>query len=225
MAATIIGHTEEITSAKTVLSGSLAEGVAGGAVVVLTLLGLSGIMPALMLALATIVMAAAFLLQGEAVSLRFSKLLAETSKNRLEEAEFGMGLTSEVVGGIAGLVLGILALLGLYPMYLVPVAIIVYGGALMFSSGMTVRLNALELEGIEETPRFKRITHEAVKTAAGVEFLLGLSAVVLGIIALAGTNAAILSLVALLVVGVSGFFTGAAVTTRMFNVFQRHSTV
>jgi hypothetical protein len=73
------------------------------AVIVLTLLGLSGIMPALMLALATIVMAAAFLLEGEVISMRFSKLLAETSSDRLDEAEFGLGLTSEVVGGIAGL--------------------------------------------------------------------------------------------------------------------------
>jgi hypothetical protein len=216
MAATTIGHTEDIGSAKAVLSGSLAEGVSSGAVVVLTLLGLSGIMPALMLALATIVMAAAFLLEGEAISMRFSKLLAETSKDRLDEAELGVGLTSEVVGGIAGLVLGILSLLKLYPMYLVPVAVIVYGGILMFSSGMTVRLNALEFEGIEENSRFKRITHEAMRAAAGVEFLLGLSAVVLGIIALTGTYTAVLSLVALLVVGVTGFFTGAAVSTRMY---------
>ncbi|HAM50953.1 MAG TPA: hypothetical protein DCP92_09795 [Nitrospiraceae bacterium] len=95
----------------------------------------------------------------------------------------------------------------------------------MFSSGITVPLNALELEGIEENAKFKRITHEAMKAAAGVEFLLGLSAVVLGIVALTGTYTAVLSLVALLVVGGTGFFTGAAVSTRKFSVFQRHSTV
>ncbi len=218
-----IGHAEELRSAKFVLGGSLSEGIAGGAAVVLTLLGLSGIMPVVMLPVANIVMGAAFLLEGGAVSARFSKLLAETSYDRLDSAELGVGMTSEFVGGIAGLVLGILSLLKLYPMYLVPVAVIVYGGTLMFSSGVTVRLNALELEGEQEGTKFKRIAHEAMNAAAGVEFLLGLSTVVLGIIALTGIYTAVLSLVALLLVGVTGFLTGAAVSSRMFSLFQKHS--
>ncbi len=223
MPVTTIGHAEELKSAKFVLGGSLSEGIAGGAVVVLTLLGLSGIMPATMLPIAVIVMGAAFLLEGGAVSTRFSKLISETGKDRLDSAELGVGMTSEFVGGIAGLVLGILSLLKLYPMYLVPVAVIVYGGTLMFSSGMTVRLNAFELEGAEQNTRFVRIAHEAMNAAAGVEFLLGLSVVVLGIIALTGIYTAVLSLVALLVAGVTEFITGAAVTSRMLSIFQRHS--
>ncbi len=223
MPVTTIGHAEELKSAKFVLGGSLSEGIAGGAVVVLTLLGLSGIMPATMLPIAVIVMGAAFLLEGGAVSTRFSKLISETGKDRLDSAELGVGMTSEFVGGIAGLVLGILSLLKLYPMYLVPVAVIVYGGTLMFSSGMTVRLNAFELEGAEQNTRFVRIAHEAMNAAAGVEFLLGLSVVVLGIIALTGIYTAVLSLVAMLVAGVTEFITGAAVTSRMLSIFQRHS--
>ncbi len=223
MPVTTIGHAEELKSAKLVLGGSLSEGIAGGAVVVLTLLGLSGIMPAMMLPIAVIVMGAAFLLEGGAVSTRFTKLIAETSKDRLDSAELGVGMTSEFVGGIAGLVLGILSLLKLYPMYLVPVAVIVYGGTLMFSSGVTVRLNAFELEGADQNSRFVRIAHEAMNAAAGVEFLLGLSTVVLGIIALTGIYTVVLSLVALLVAGVTEFITGAAVTSRMLSIFQRHS--
>ena len=207
-------------SAKTVLGGSLAEGIVGGATIVLALIGLSNMYPSYMIPVATIAMGAAFLLEGGAISVRFSKLLSETSKDRLDEAEFGMGLTSEFVGGIAGVVLGILALVGLYPMVLVPVAVLVFGATLMFSSGATVRLDALELEGLEAS-RFKRISHEAVRAAAGVEFLLGLSAVILGIIALVGTVPATLSLVALLITGVSTFVTGAAISTRMLSLFRK----
>jgi hypothetical protein len=215
------GEMQEVQkSAKTVLGGSLAEGIVGGATIVLALIGLSNMYPSYMIPIATIAMGAAFLLEGGAISVRFSKLLSETSKDRLDEAEFGMGLTSEFVGGIAGVVLGILALVGLYPMVLVPVAVLVFGATLMFSSGATVRLDALELEGLEGS-RFKRISHEAVKASAGVEFLLGLSAVILGIIALVGTVPATLSLVALLIVGVSTFVTGAAVSTRMLSLFRK----
>ncbi len=216
-----VGFAEGQKTARFVLGGSLAEGIVGGATIVLALIGLSGIMPEWMLPIATIAMGAAFVIEGGAISVRFSRLLAETSKDRLDEAELGVGVTSEFLGGAAGIVLGILSLLKLYPMILVPVSVLVYGSVLMLSSGMTVRLNALELEGSTGATRFNRIAHEAMSAAAGVDFLLGLAAVILGIIALTGTFAGTLSLVALLIVGVSGFVTGAAVTARMMSLFRR----
>ncbi len=215
-----VGLTEERKSAKLVLGGSLAEGIVGGATIVLALIGLSGILPEWMLPIATIAMGAAFLIEGGAISVRFSKLLSETSKDRLDEAELGLGMTSEFLGGAAGIILGILALLRIYPMTLVPVAVLLFGSVLMLSSGMTVRLNALEIEGSAESPRFKKIAHEALSAAAGVDFLIGLSAVILGIIALTGTFWSTLSLVALLIIGISGFVTGAAVTARMVSLFR-----
>ncbi len=215
-----VGLAEERRSAKLVLGGSLAEGIVGGATIVLALIGLSGILPEWMLPIATIAMGAAFVIEGGAISVRFSKLLSETSRDRLDEAELGVGLTSEFLGGAAGIILGILALLRLYPMILVPVAVLAFGSVLMLSSGMTVRLNALEIEGSAESTRYKKIAHEALSAAAGVEFLLGLAAVILGIIALTGTFAGTLSLVALLIIGVSGFVTGAAVTARMLSLFR-----
>jgi hypothetical protein len=210
-------------SEKTVFGGSLAEGIASGGVVVLTLVALSGIAPAMLLSVAVIVMGAAFLLEGGAISMRFSKLLAETSTSRFDEAELGVGVTSEFLGGVTGIVLGILSLLRIAPMILVPAAVIVYASTLMMSSGMTMRLNALELEGSGETTRFRKIAHEAMTAAAGVEFLLGLAAAVLGIIAVVGVYGTVLSLVALLAIGISGFVTGTAVTTRMVSLMRRHA--
>jgi hypothetical protein len=213
--------TEERKSAKTVLGGSLAEGIVAGGVIVLTLLGLSSIMPNIVLAIAVIAMGAAFMIEGGAISVRFSQLLMETSKNRFEKAELGAGVTAEFLGGITGVVLGILSLLGLYPLVLVPVAVIVFGCTLLFGSGVTARLNVIELEGTDESATFKKIAHEAVSAAAGVEFLLGLGAGILGIIALVGTYGITLSLVAMLVIGITGFVNGAAITGRMASIFRR----
>ncbi len=210
-------------SEKTVLGGSLAEGIASGAAIVLALVALSGISPGMLMSVAVIVMGAAFLLEGGAISMRFSKLLSETSSSRFDEAELGVGVTSEFLGGVAGIVLGVLSLLKLTPMILVPVAVIVYGSTLILSSGMTVRLNALELEGAGETTRFRRIAHEAMTAAAGVDFLLGLATVVLGIIALTGVYTTVLSLIALLAIGLSGFVTGTAVTSRMASLVRKHA--
>ncbi|MGD0885640.1 MAG: hypothetical protein ABSA46_12365 [Thermodesulfovibrionales bacterium] len=72
--------TERVKTAKTVMGGSLAEGIVGGATVVLALLGLSSIYPSLMLPIATITMGAAFLFEGGAISTRFSRLFAKPAR-------------------------------------------------------------------------------------------------------------------------------------------------
>ncbi len=207
-------------SAKTVMVGSIPEGLASGSALVLALIGLSGIAPFGMLTVAVLVMGAAFLFEGAAVSLRFSSLLAETSKDRLDRAEFGLGITAEFLGGITGVVLGILSLFQIAPMVLIPSAVIVYGLTLVLSSGVTHRLNAVEIEGMEESTRFKRIATEATTASALLEFVLGMAAVVIGICALVGLYAG-LSLVGMLVIGAAGLLTGAAITSRMVSLFRK----
>ncbi len=212
---------EERKSARTVLAGSIAEGVAGGGAVVLAVIGLSDIAPNLMLYVATIAIGTALLLEGGAISMRFSKLLQETHAGPLQEAEFGIGVTAEFLGGVAGIVLGVLSLLSMAPMVLVPVAVIVFGATMIMGSGATVRLNTLELEGASEPARSKRITHEAVSAAAGIQLLLGLAAVILGILAVTGTDPVVLSTAAILIVGVSGFLDAAAISARMASIYRR----
>ncbi len=221
--------TEERKSLRTVMGGSLAEGVLSGIVVVLSLIGLAGAMPYAVLSVTTIVLGIALLLEGAAISTRFSRLLAEARKTRADdEARIGMGMTSEFVAGMAGIVLGILGLLKISPMILIPTAVIAFGGTLILSSGLTLRLDTAELDLYTESTRFKRIAHEAMVAAIGVEILLGFSAVVLGIIALTSPYSlysATLSLVAMLLIGVTGLISGAAITARMASLFRKEQPV
>ena len=130
-------------------------------------------------------------------------------------------MTSEFLGGAAGVVLGVLSLLGVYTMVLIPVALIVFGVTLLLNSGLTARLNALESEASDESRRFKKIAHEAMTASAGSELMLGIGGVALGIIAISGILVATLSLVGMLIISVSAFATGAAATTRMLSVSRR----
>ncbi|MDA8432369.1 MAG: hypothetical protein M0Z60_05320 [Nitrospiraceae bacterium] len=104
-----------------------------------------------------------------------------------------------------------------------------FGLTFMLSSGVTYRLDALEIEGTEEGTQFKKIAHEAVKVSAVLEYVLGVGAVVLGVIALAGIYAStaafvvMISLASMLVVGIAGLVTGAAVTSRMISIFRKTS--
>jgi hypothetical protein len=67
-------------------------------------------------------------------------------------------------------------------------SVIVYGSALVLSSNSALQLHALR-------PTGEALFSEIVPGAAGVQALTGLVAIVLGILALAGTNPAILTLV------------------------------
>ncbi len=210
---------EEKKVTKAVLGDFLAEGIGGVATLILAVLGLAGYSPEVMLSIATVVMGAAFLLEGSAISMRFPRALAEMGKGRYNE-ELGIGVTAEFLGGILGIILGVLSLIGLARMILVPVAVIAYGSTLVLSSWVILRLSILELWGGAERTQKKNLAYEALTTTVSVEFLFGLSAVVLGIIALTNPVTNTLTLPALLILGVSRFFTATAATSRIMTFFK-----
>ncbi len=212
---------EDKTSAQIIRGGFAAEGVAGLIGVVLAILGLLNILPQMLLPIAAIVLGAAFLLNGGAVASRFSKLLNETAKGRFETTEWSVGLTTEFIGGVAAIILGILTLLHIDPVVLMPVAAIVFGVTLLSSSGITARLNDLQLPKSQEYEAFREVARESVKVATGIEILLGLTAAVLGIIAVTGIGWMPLTFVALLCVGVSNATSGGAIIAKMMGVMRK----
>jgi hypothetical protein len=219
------GTTQQIyfedKSAQIVRGGFAAEGVAGIISIVLAILGLLNVLPQMLMPIATIVLGAAFLINGGAVASRFSKMLNETAKGKFETVEWTVGLTTEFIGGIAAVILGILTLLNISPAILMPVAAIVFGVALLFSSGITARLNHLQMPKSEEYEAFREVARESVHVATGVEILLGLSAMILGIIAVTGIGWVILTYVALLCVGVSNATSGSAITAKMVGAMRK----
>jgi hypothetical protein len=207
-------------SMEVVAGGSAAEAIGGTAAVVLAILGLAGLLPAEMARVATIVVGAALLFEGGSLVSRFSKVLSETDGEILGTAEIGGGVTVELVGGLAGVVLGILALMGVVPMTLMSVAVIVFGAALLLATGTTSRLNALTYQGAgsQQTQTHHQLAREAVAAASGVQLLLGLGAITLGILALVGITPITLVLVGFLSVGASILFSGSAIAGRMIGI-------
>ena len=64
------------------------------------------------------------------------------------------------------------------------------------------------------TERFGHLTREIAVAASGTQMLIGVTAIVLGILALIGVDPLTLSLVGLLAVGASILFSGSAVSGR-----------
>jgi hypothetical protein len=124
--------------------------------------------------------------------------------------ELGAGMSAELLGGAAGITLGVLALIGLSPMTLMEVAALVFGGTLLFGGGETYRISQLRLRDENERGRL------AGESAGAIEAMAGIAALVLGILALTGTGQPMtLVLVALLIVAGATFFSGLAVMGRM----------
>jgi len=128
----------------------------------------------------------------------------------------------ESLAGFAAIVLGLLSLLGIYPVVLLAAAVIVLGCALLLASGAIAKLTTLPIRepfGTEQTRQAEHeryLAREALYAGSGSEALIGAGAIVLGILSLSGIAPVALILVALLAVGASILLAGSSVAGRMF---------
>jgi hypothetical protein len=213
---------ERLRSIKVVAGGSITEAVCGAGTVVLAILGLAGVLPGYMASVAAIAFGVALLAQGSAIAARYSQLVRETLPSEWEtRTELGGGMGAELLAGAAGVVLGVLGLLGLATAVLIPVAVIVFGAALLLGSGATVDLGALGVPGGHDLPRFAHAARQVTVAASGAQMLVGIGAVVLGIVALVGIDPVTVTLVALLVTGASTLVGCVALSGRMARVLRR----
>jgi hypothetical protein len=112
-----------------------------------------------------------------------------------------------LLAGAAGVVLGILALLGMHANTLIAASVIVYGAAMMLSGSASLRLQASGSHQIGETAAGQMSTG-----GGGIQALGGLVAIVLGLLSLTGGNSPTLVLVAFLVLGSMTVISRAALT-------------
>jgi hypothetical protein len=208
-------------AAETILGGSIGGGVIAIAGGVLAIIGLTGMQPQWLLAAATIAVGVSFLIEGSTISSRLADLLHEHTEGRVQMAELGAGTTSETLAGVAGIALGILGMLNVVPAVLLPIAAIVYGGAALLGSGANVSINRMAAMHQEESAMAHRVMRQVVNTTTGLQVLVGLGAIALGIIGLAGLYPFVLALVAML--GISGAFllSDTALASRMAAALRR----
>lgn len=215
---TTVGHTDKDVE-RAVIGGSSTEALAGAAALVLAILGLAQVAPGLMVAVAAIALGAALIFDGAAVAAEYSRILARSGNGALQSVELGGGLGTQISGGIAAVVLGVLALLNLDPTALTAIAAIVLGATMVLSSGVSTRLNALKIETSGDHDVAKRVAREALTATVGTDVLVGLAAIVLGILALVGLDTVTLVLVAMLALGAAVLLTGSAVIGKMLSIF------
>ncbi len=174
---------------------------------VLAIVGLAGLVANLMASIGTIIIGAAILMDGMAY--RQFPAHSRWAQTR--------GLSAEFLGGVAGIVLGILALFGTYPAILLGVALIVFGSALFLN---TIEfLQWQRFAGAQEGVASQDA--HAFAFGPGGQLMVGLAAVVLGILAVIGLSPLTLTLVGVLGLGFSALCN--TIETRGLLMHSTHS--
>jgi hypothetical protein len=200
--------TQASEAAREVETGSLGETIAGTGAVVLAILGIIGLLPGVLDAIAVIAAGFSVLVGSAALGARATRLVGERVKSN---REIGGGLGLAAMAGVAGIVLGILALLDVSRLGLLSIAPIVLGAGMLVASAAMARF--------EQFVRIERGT-EAVYVASGAEVLVGVGAVVLGILALTGVAPMTLSLIGILGVGAAALMSGTSVAWQVLGFMR-----
>ena len=199
---------QQDVTVKAVGGGSMAEAAAGIGAVVLTIFGLSDVAPERFGAIAAIVIGGGLLVRGAAVASRARSIAAsDTQRNQLAS-----GLGVEVMAGIAGIALGILAFLSIERAVLIPAALIAFGAALIMGAAVTQQVDTtIGGMSLRSAP--------ALEADTGAEVFVGLGAVVLGILAIiGGSQNTTLYLVGLLGVGAAMLLEAAPGLLRLAGI-------
>jgi hypothetical protein len=192
----------------------VAEAIGGTVTVVLAILGLAHVVPNYLAPIATIVFGAVLLMRGVALFSEYAKVMPPT-------VQVSDGISAVFMAGAGGIVLGILALLGIEPMMLIAIAVIAYGGVLVLSANSSLHLRVPKTtkaqghRGTEGHPDTVPMSEDISTGSGGFLAMAGLSAVVLGILALAGFSQEILVLVSLLAMGATMVLAGTALAGLM----------
>jgi hypothetical protein len=206
---------DERTSVGLAAGGSIAEAITAATAVVLSILGLVGVLPEYAGATAVLAIGVGLLFEGGAIGARFARTLSRHEGDSLTTGDVAGGMTAELIAGFAGIVLGALSLLGFAPLALLPTAALVYAAGLLIGCAALTH-SSVPLDG-SASANGRRDT---ILAAAGGQLVVGLAASVLGIVALLGTSTLTLSLVALLAIGASELASGTALGARMMRALR-----
>lgn len=215
-------------AAETEPFGLLTEGAAGIAVIVLAIIGLTHTQPGILASIATIVIGVGLIVQGFNTAAEYSRVVTPVGAavpGQVAVAAPGIDLGGDVMAacaaGIAGIVLGILGLLSIHTQYLIPAAVIVFGADLLLSGALTVGRGPVTT--VQPGPQATlRVAGSA--GASGLEIMVGVAAVILGILAIVftasmGSTAGVLALVALLAIGAAMLVVSASFSSNVMRLF------
>jgi hypothetical protein len=198
--------------------GLLSEGAAGIAAIVLAVIALAGISAPILAAIITIVIGVGLMVQAFNSAAEGSRAMSAGLAVNGPMTDIGGEVMVDCLTGITGIVLGVLALVGINAPHLIPVALIIFGGALLLGGAIAMRPKAASVAPAAPG-QVQVVSYQGSAAVGGMEIMVGIAAIVLGILSLIFMTSWVLVLVGFIAVGaallmVSTTFSGAV--ARMF---------
>jgi hypothetical protein len=199
--------------------GMLTEGAAGLAVIVLAIISLAGVSPQGLASIAAIVIGVGLMVQAFNSAAEHFNMGATAASAGVSRGEFGGDVLVDCMCGLTGIVLGILGLVGIHAAHLLPPALIVFGGALLVGGAASLRpkVRPTTVSGAEAQTV---VTYAGSSAASGMEILLGLAAIVLGILALLLSGTWVLVPVGFIAVGAALLLASATFSGAVMRLFS-----
>ena len=204
--------------------GPMTEGAAGIAVIVLTILGLAAVSPNILTAVATIVIGVGLFIEAANTGIEYQRVTAQAMQAgavQTQTAQLGADVSVEVLAGVAGVVLGVLALIGAGGvMHLLPAALIAFGGAMLLAGFSATSVGFTG--AVDPATGGRTMMQTELAPARGLQVLAGITAIVLGILAYTVANVGgTLLIVGMLVVGCALLGTSANFTQSFMKMLAR----
>lgn len=214
-------------SAETAAYGGLIDALGGIAAAVLAITGLTGFDPQGMAGIATVVFGAALIIQGGTILTEYTQI-ASLAVDGMPLTSLGSeGISAMFLVGAGGIVLGVLSLLNIAPTALTAIAVIAYGSALLLGSSSVRQLYLMQgsLQSAVVRSGNEMIAGQMATGSTGIQLMAGLASAVLGILAVAGHSPQLLSLAALLVLGITVLLTGSTLSGLILSFMRPAATM
>ena len=188
------------------------------ALVILGILALAKIYPLLLISIAVIVAGVLLVIDSAALTQQIATALSGRAGDNLDAGELPAALNAGVLGGITGIVLGILATLGVAPEILIAVAAIVFGTAVLFDFAARSQAHALRMMTRETTEQSAKLALAAASSTGTAALFAGVALITLGILTLAGIGGEVLIAVAFLGLGVYVLLEDASIAAHFMGL-------
>ncbi|MFO1103389.1 MAG: hypothetical protein U1E20_10860 [Methylocystis sp.] len=193
----------------------LIDDIGGVTAVLLAVLGLAGLYAPILAAIATILLGVALLLQGRSLLAQYAQACVEAGATTPVSALAAAARFAVILLGAVGVALGALALLDVNSAVLTPIASIMIGAGLVFSSVSAWHLNIVRRAAATgEASARDMLANQMIFDSLGVQSFAGLAAILLGVLAASGaTYDLTFNLVALLILGAALTLKGGSLNT------------
>lgn len=202
-----------------------SQGILGAGAVILGIVGLAmpaaqSNVPNYLDAIAGLILGLILLAIGLGISASYARLLSADANSDDGSSPLAV-MTADTFMGAAIIILGILAILSVATEVLIAIQVILFGSGLLLSAVASVRLANIENAISSEPTLAQRLTAELALATASVRMAAGVAVLVLGILAVTGTQPIDLTLVAMIIGGAAVLLNANAVGGRLVGSMLR----